>query len=247
MDFIRKFAGLLSFSTIVPIRSDASVEDIASLTLHWPLVGLFIGGVVGLSGLICSRVLPGPVAACLAYAVAVWFTGFHHLDGLIDMGDALMSHGTFERKVEIMRDPRIGTGGLGLLIIVSSTTIASIYSLPTDLILQGLLISEVGAKVGITGCALVSRPLDTGTGRYFILAARRGGALPVWLIWMVAGYLILGLPGAVSVVSAILAGVFIGLVARRNFYWSTGDVLGASNEFARMMSLLGLLAGVRLI
>src|SRR5690606_36670208 len=120
MDFIRKFAGLLSFSTIVPIRSDASVEDIASLTLHWPLVGLFIGGVVGLSGLICSMVLPGPVAACLAYAVAVWFTGFHHLDGLIDMGDALMSHGTFERKVEIMRDPRIGTGGLGLLIIVSS-------------------------------------------------------------------------------------------------------------------------------
>ncbi|AAB85601.1 adenosylcobinamide-GDP ribazoletransferase [Methanothermobacter thermautotrophicus] len=246
MNVTGKLRGLISFSTVLPLKSEASIEDIASLTLHWPLVGALIGVAVGSAGVAASLVFPGAVVACVAYGFAIWFTGFHHLDGLIDMGDALMSHGSFERKIEIMRDPRIGTGGLGLLLIVSSTTIAAIYSLPQGVLFQGLLIGEVSAKVCLTGCARVSRPLDGGTGRHFIMASRSPFTGMVWIFWAVAAYLLAGVPGAVSVAVAVLSGVFIGLVARRNFYWSTGDVLGASNEVGRMMSLLGLLAAIRL-
>lgn len=246
MRFTGKLRGLISFSTIVPLRSDATVEDIASLTLHWPLVGALIGVAAGSVALVTSLLLPGAAVACVAYGFSIWFTGFHHLDGLIDMGDALMSHGSFERKIEIMRDPRIGTGGLGLLIMVSSLTVASVYSLPSDIIFQGLLISEVSAKICLTGCALVSRPLDSGTGRHFIIAARSPLIVPVWFLWSAAAYLLLGIPGALGVAVAAASGVFIGFTARRNFYWSTGDVLGASNEIGRMMGLLGIAAAIQL-
>ncbi|HOQ18956.1 adenosylcobinamide-GDP ribazoletransferase [Methanothermobacter thermautotrophicus] len=246
MRFTGKLRGLISFSTIVPLRSDATVEDIASLTLHWPLVGALIGVAAGSVALVTSLLLPGAAVACVAYGFSIWFTGFHHLDGLIDMGDALMSHGSFERKIEIMRDSRIGTGGLGLLVLVSSTTIAAVYSLPHAMLFQGLLIGEFSAKVCLTGCALVSRPLDSGTGRHFILAARNPLIAIVWIFWAAVAYILVGVPGAVAVAVAVISGIFIGLVARRNFYWSTGDVLGASNEMGRMMSLLGLLAAIRL-
>ncbi|WP_394325417.1 adenosylcobinamide-GDP ribazoletransferase [Methanobrevibacter arboriphilus] len=54
----------------------------------------------------------------------MWFNGFHHLDGLIDIGDALMVHGTPEKKISVMRDSMIGTGGIALFFIVGILTIA---------------------------------------------------------------------------------------------------------------------------
>ena len=246
MRFAGKLRGLISFSTVVPLKSDATVEDMASLTLQWPLVGALIGLAAGSAGLVASLLLPRAVVACVAYGFVIWFTGFHHLDGLIDMGDALMSHGSFERKIKIMRDPRIGTGGLGLLVIVSSITIAAVYSLPSDMLFHGLLIGEFSAKLCLTGCALVSRPLDSGTGRHFIMAAKNPLIAIFWILWATVAYILVGVPGAVGVAVAAISGIFIGLVARKNFYWSTGDVLGASNEMGRMMSLLGILAAIRL-
>ncbi len=36
----------------------------------------------------------------------------------------------------------------------------------------------------------------------------------------------------------LLSGVIIALIAKKNFKWATGDVLGASNEVARMLALV---------
>ena len=40
----------------------------------------------------------------------------------------------------------------------------------------------------------------------------------------------------------ILSGVLIALIAKKNFKWATGDVLGTSNEVARMLALLIMVA-----
>ena len=40
----------------------------------------------------------------------------------------------------------------------------------------------------------------------------------------------------------ILSGVLIALIAKKNFKWATGDVLGTSNEVAKMLALLIMVA-----
>lgn len=79
-----------------------------------------------------------------------------------------MAHGDPQRKIEIMRDKRIGTGGLALLLTVSLVTVTSIASLPAIYILPAIFVSEVAAKLSLVSCATFSQPLPDGTGQYFI-------------------------------------------------------------------------------
>ena len=83
-------------------------------------MGGFIGIIAGCFGwlLLYGLHLSPLLSAALVYSLAIGLTGFHHLDGLVDFGDGLMAHGDPQRKIEIMRDKRIGTGGLALFLTV---------------------------------------------------------------------------------------------------------------------------------
>lgn len=65
------------------------------------------------------------IAAAPIYSFSIWFTGFHHLDGLIDFGDGMMVHGSPEKKIAVTRDKRIGTGGVAYLLMVGFNNICS--------------------------------------------------------------------------------------------------------------------------
>ena len=74
-----------------------------------PAVGVACGGALaGWYGLClvlgCSAVL----FACVAVCIPLLITGGIHMDGYMDTVDALASHQTRERKLEIMKDPNCG-------------------------------------------------------------------------------------------------------------------------------------------
>lgn len=239
----RGIPGLISFSTILPLNIHTSIAEMARYTVIWPFIGGLIGVLVGVVGLLLSNyvMLPSLVTASLIYSFAIWFTGFHHLDGLMDLGDALMAHGTPERKIEIMRDMRIGTGGIALFFMVALTTVAVISSIPIASIFFVLLISEIAAKMGLVSCCTISRPIGNGTGRHFIEAMN-----PLYLILMAAtttiiGFLSLNVVGLIGIISGILGGFLVAVVVRINMKYATGDVLGASNEVARMAAILAMI------
>ena len=79
-----------------------------------------------------------------------------------------MVHGSPEKKISVMRDKRIGTGGIAYLLMVGLITFAAIGSSPLVLIFYVLVISEIAAKLGIVTCATFSEPFPDGTGRPFI-------------------------------------------------------------------------------
>jgi adenosylcobinamide-GDP ribazoletransferase len=148
---INGFFGLISFSTILPLNIHTTIEEMALFTWIWPIVGGLIGIIVGAFGFLVADLfhLPILIAAALIYSFSIWFTGFHHLDGLIDFGDGMMVHGSPEKKIDVMRDKRIGTGGIAYLLMVGLITFAAIGSSPLFLIFYLLLISEMAAKLGI--------------------------------------------------------------------------------------------------
>ncbi|MCE5215355.1 MAG: adenosylcobinamide-GDP ribazoletransferase [Methanobacterium sp.] len=237
---LKGFLGLLSFSTILPLNIHTTIHEMAKFSWLWPIIGGFIGIMVGLLGYILLDLIHIPpfVAASIIYSFALWFTGFHHLDGLIDFGDGLMAHGDPLKKIEIMRDQRTGTGGLAYLIMVAIITFASIASAPAGLIFFILLISEIAAKIGLITCCTFSNSLTNGTGKSFVDAMNIKMLLLSLIIPLIIAYFTLGTLGIWGIVGGLAGGMIMALVARMKFTYTTGDVLGASNEISRMISLV---------
>jgi adenosylcobinamide-GDP ribazoletransferase len=85
----------------------------------YPLVGLLIGSVLALSALLLSFIgSPAPITALLLLSLWVALSGGLHLDGVMDLADALGSNQPLERRWEIMKDPQIGSFGILALLFL---------------------------------------------------------------------------------------------------------------------------------
>ncbi|MDI3483831.1 MAG: adenosylcobinamide-GDP ribazoletransferase [Methanobacteriaceae archaeon] len=239
INMLREIIGLLSFLTILPVKTHTSIPQIAKYTWLFPVMGAIIGLTGGLLATLLQLTgLQSIIMASLVYGFLIWFNGFHHLDGLIDMGDGLMAHGSPEDKIRIMKDERIGTGGLGLFFIIALTTFTCIYSIPTNQLPQMIILGEVGAKMGLVSSCIISKPLDKGIGRHFIIEMDKKRFILSSILSFILGFLLLNYQGIIGILTSIIGGLFIGTIARKNFEYTTGDVLGASNEFNRMLTLI---------
>ncbi|PZF79116.1 adenosylcobinamide-GDP ribazoletransferase, partial [Jiangella anatolica] len=99
----------VAFLTRLPVGSSPAPLDRAGA--WFPLVGLLVGS-VGLGVWWVADGLAGPLVAAVAAVLAtVIVTGALHEDGLADTADGLWGGSTRERRLEIMRDSRLGTYG----------------------------------------------------------------------------------------------------------------------------------------
>ena len=97
---IKSLLGLLSFSTIIPVKQYTSIEYMTRLVWCWPLIHLVVGILAAVCGIVCADVLHlNPFfTAALIYAFLMLITGYNHLDGVMDMADGVMVHGDPQRK-----------------------------------------------------------------------------------------------------------------------------------------------------
>ncbi|WP_181180926.1 adenosylcobinamide-GDP ribazoletransferase, partial [Paracoccus sp. FO-3] len=107
----------------------ASPPTLAQAAWAFPLVGLAVGFIgAAVLGLAALAGLPGMVAALLAVGAMILATGALHEDGLADCADG-SGGATRERRLEIMRDSRIGSYGVLALVLVTGLRVAAIAAL----------------------------------------------------------------------------------------------------------------------
>ncbi len=96
-----------------------------------PVVGAVVGGLVGAAvyGFAHSLHIPPLPAAALAVAATAAVTGALHEDGLADVADGFGGGATRERKLDIMRDSRIGTYGVCALMLSFMLRVGALASL----------------------------------------------------------------------------------------------------------------------
>jgi adenosylcobinamide-GDP ribazoletransferase len=247
---LKEIKNLFSFLTTIPVSMDEDIlTDTAKYMFLFPLIGAFIGLLAGLFGWLTIQVLPGLIVGGLVLGVLLLLTGLHHTDGLLDFGDGVMAHGSPERKIEIMHDQLTGAGGLSLGIMTFLVTAFAIAELDAGIMVQGLVVVEVSAKLSMVVGAWAGKAVHEGMNTSFLekmhgaagnarlaaaLVLSFGIALP--LLWIA---------GVVAVLAAVLASLVMVEIAHRHFNGVTGDVLGATNELTRMVSLITLLAMVQ--
>ena len=237
---IKSLLGLLTFSTILPIRVYTSIECMTKLTWAWPFIHVLIGILAAICGYVSLEILHlnSFFTATIVYAFLMIITGYNHLDGVMDMADGVMVHGEPEKKIMVMKDSSVGAGGMATLFIVASMTIAGLYNILDYHFVIGIIICEMTAKTSLLTTALLSKPLTPGIGSYFIKETNPANYFASTVIIAMIAYLIGGWVGICGVLGAIVSGIIIATIARRNFVLANGDVLGMSNEVGRLFSLL---------
>jgi adenosylcobinamide-GDP ribazoletransferase len=246
---VKALKNLLSFLTIFLVTMDKDVlTGCARNMWAFPLIGAFIGLLAGLFGWICYLFLPSIVVGGLVLALLLLITGVHHTDGLLDFGDGVMAHGSFEHKIEVMHDQLTGAGGLSLGIMTILITALAIGQLNSSIIVQGIIIVEASAKLSMVVAAWAGKSVHEGMNTPFLEAMQKGKGnlrlIAALLISFAIALPLLHWAGAFTVLAGVITGLVMVAIAHRHFNGVTGDVFGATNELTRMVCVIVLLAVV---
>ncbi|MEO0829047.1 MAG: adenosylcobinamide-GDP ribazoletransferase, partial [Pseudomonadota bacterium] len=108
----------LGLLTRLPVRlPDAAISRGAKAAWAWPLAGLVVASLTAVIALLTLKAgLPQSLAAGLALGVQIMVTGGLHEDGLADTTDGIWGGWDKARRLEIMRDSRIGAYGVLALV-----------------------------------------------------------------------------------------------------------------------------------
>lgn len=213
---------------------------------YFPLVGQVVGGLSALVLLLAGQVWPGAVAAVLAIAAGLATTGAFHEDGLADSFDGIWGGSTPPRRLEIMKDSRIGTYGAVALVVVLGLKVASLAALPLAVAACALLAGHGLARAAAVVCMRLTpyAPAAAEAGKWKPTPMGVGTGETLFALLLALWPLILLPPVAAAVgvlVGAVLA-AGMAVIARRKLGGHTGDVLGAVEQMFEVGFLLGVVA-----
>ncbi|PQL57865.1 adenosylcobinamide-GDP ribazoletransferase [Veillonella infantium] len=137
----------LQFLTRLKIvnQTEWSVEDFGKSVVAFPYVGLIIGLILALLYGILSPFIPLVPLMLILVIAEFLITGGLHADGLMDTSDGLFSGRERDRKLEIMKDSRIGSFGVVAFVFVTLlkwqllTVIPTAEFIPMALIMMPLM------------------------------------------------------------------------------------------------------------
>jgi len=251
--FLDDLSTCLRFYTRLPAPAPGASDlaGFAKALRLLPLAGAIVG-LVGGAAFLCARVigLGAPLAAAFAVLALVLTTGGLHEDGLADVADGFGGGASPARKLEIMRDSRVGAfGGLALAftILLRVLAIGALGERSASLVLAALVASgAVSRLLGLMPLLLSFPARRDGAGAAMPRptpaalrqAALLGGALA--LLPVFAGV------SAAQAVAANLAAFFgvlaLTRLAQKQIGGYSGDVLGAAQQIAEIAILTGLSA-----
>lgn len=200
------------------------------LLAAFPLVGIIVGlvcwGWVWLCEALAFPALLKGAGLCLA---PVLITGGIHLDGYADTHDALASHGTVEKKQEILKDPHLGAFAAIRLCVYFVAGWAVWTALPGydgPLFLMVFCLSRAMSSLAIASFPLAR---NTGLASSFAAAAdkkRLKKLLAVFAALLSIGMCFRGFDGAAAVLAAWVVFLKYRHMAKTQFGGLSGDLAG---------------------
>lgn len=230
---------VLSFLTVLPV-GHGTIEEMAKYAFLFPFAGALIGFLGGLVGTVLFRYFDPLLAAWCTLIALSLLTGLNHLDGVLDLGDALMVRGTMERRLEVLHDKHHGVGGCAALLF-TLVLAGALISLLGDVVLRSLIAAETLGKLSMLLAAAVGSPKDRGIGAAFIsklkerllLNVAAGAAISVLLCLAIFPPHVVALASALVIIITFAWAKYLGRV----FGCITGDMLGATCEFNKLAVL----------
>lgn len=206
-----------------------------------------------MAGLAAALSLDPLLGSALVLTALVIASGAFHEDGLADTADGLFGGHDAERRLEIMKDSRIGVfAGCALLLsfLLRVAALAALWraggveAVAAALAIAAMVSRVEGVRVLATLPSARAYGAAASVGRPTIAIALMAGALALLLSVAIAW--LAGLPAMGVVLGLALASLLVTLLAglaRRLIGGQTGDIAGAAQQLAEIGVYLGLAAG----
>ena len=261
---IKTFRDLLSFLTIIPVGGK---EDFIFTTAEnvwlFPLLGGFIGLLAGLYflgssvivGFLLSLlhsfaglptwVLPTLIPAAMTIAFLSVITGLQHFDGLIDLGNAIGLRNVHDRKM-VAHAWTVTYSGAVLALAVEFAAFIGLFFINPLFAFGAILAAEVAAKLSMVTIVWVGKPSHKGLGSIFLSKAKKKlnavayviAVLVVFPLFTLTISPLWGLVAVGIVLFSIPVAFVMEKVSEGVFGGVSGDMIGATNEVARAVTLI---------
>ncbi len=234
----------LRFLTALPLpQAEVKPGQLGRAVGYFPAVGALLGLAVAGLDVLLRLVFPATVASVGVLIALALLTGALHLDGLMDTCDGLFGRSDPVRRLEIMRDSRVGSFGVVGAVCVLLLKYAALGGLAEPWRFGGLVAAPTfgrAAMVLAIGSFPYARP--QGLGRAF--KAEVGPAQLALALATAAAvaYVALGLIGVAMLVLAGGLAILMSLFVCSRIPGLTGDTYGAINEVVEVATMLALLA-----
>lgn len=226
----------LAFLTRLPVGWPQD-PDLSRAAWSFPLVGLLVGAAAAGTRAAADQALPPLPATILAIAVAVLITGALHEDGLADIADATGAHVDRPRRLEILKDPRVGAFGATALILALALTATSVAALDTEDAVKALIVAHVLSRWAILPVGLLEPAKPGGAGGLL-----RVGTTALIAATVIGAAIALALGAWPALLAAPATAAAAALFLQRTLGGITGDGYGATAKLTEIVVCVTLVA-----
>ena len=215
-----------------------TAEDFGRSTRFFPLVGLVLGICYALSAwLLLYAFGMRSLTAALLLILPLLLTGGLHADGFMDTADGVFSGRDRARKLEIMKDSRVGAFGVVSFVMLMFVQYALLSDLAPMLFVPALFVMPIiGRLAMVLAVACFPSAREDGMGKTFADMADRSTAVIAALTTAV-----LVLPWGMLATAALVLGTLFALLFCRTMTnilgGVTGDVYGAATVLTETLVL----------
>ncbi|MDR2631569.1 MAG: adenosylcobinamide-GDP ribazoletransferase [Spirochaetaceae bacterium] len=257
-----RFFSTLSLTSRIPLKVRFSFDP-SWIDFYFPLVGIF-PALLGALVFFLGSQLGGSGLITVLLALLVQYLGFNlfHLDGLADTADAFLGNLDREKRLAILKDPRMGVYGFFACFFILALKIALLYRI-FPLISRfpaSLLAYPLSGRLCAVLIPVISKPLKPDGLGALVRTSRLWrvltGALIGFGLWTALVYGSLSLYGffnappavALPLPSLLLFGLpllsplvscFLAWQYQKHLGGYSGDALGAAVELGEVLHLGG--------
>jgi adenosylcobinamide-GDP ribazoletransferase len=233
------------YSAIPMPKTDWNERNMRYAMCFFPLIGVPIGALLMGWLWLCETLAAGTLlTAAVCAVIPVLVTGGIHLDGFCDTVDALSSHQTMEKKLEILKDSHTGAFAIlgAIVYFLLDTALWSEYQFTVSTALV-LLISFVLSRTLSALALVIFHPAkNSGLLRTFSDLAQKRTVRTVMLLFLVLCFAFLLVldwkSGTLVIVAAALAFWYYHHMSQKQFGGITGDLAGYFVTLCEWFSLL---------
>ena len=215
-----------------------TAEDFGRSTRFFPLIGLVLGICYALAAWLLLYVLGmRSLTAALLLILPLLLTGGLHADGFMDTADGVFSGRERARKLEIMKDSRVGAFGVVSFVMLMFVQFALLSDMEPLLLVPALFVMPIiGRLAMVLAVACFPYAREDGMGKTFADMADRSTVVIAALTTAV-----LVLPWGVLATAALVLDTLFALLFCRmmtNILGGvTGDVYGATTVLTETLVL----------
>jgi adenosylcobinamide-GDP ribazoletransferase len=270
---IKAFRDLLAFLTIIPVSGNSTdfVFGAAEHMYLFPIIGGFLGllaatyfvgagfllhfllSIINLVVTVPIGLLSKLLVSAMTVAFLLVLTGLQHFDGVVDLGNTFGLRNVHDRNA-VAHAWTVTYWGAFLALAVEFVAFVGLFLMNPFVAFGAIIAAEVSAKLAMVTLVWIGKASHKGLGSVFIQKAKNKLNVFAYVLAIVIVYPFFALEGkpflGLIVVGLVLVSVPVAFVMRKVgdnvFGGVSGDMIGATNEIARAVTLI-LIAGVLII